>query len=135
MSVSTHENGVIVLANPKHQRFVEEYLLDLNPRQAAIRAGYEETSAGKTAKGLLARPAVSRAIAELLAAKRAQTLSTSASVVADLEEIVRRCMDPEDKLFKPSEAIRALELLGKHHGTWERDNQQKATVIRITANV
>lgn len=126
---------LIPIGNPKHQRFVEEYMVDLNPRQAAIRAGYEETSAGKTAKSLLARPAIKCAVAARLEEKRAQTCSTSASVVADLEDIARRCMDPEDKKFKPSEAIRALELLGKHHGTWEKDNQQKATVIRITANV
>jgi phage terminase small subunit len=33
---------------PKQQRFVEEYLIDLNATQAAIRAGYSE----KTAKSI-----------------------------------------------------------------------------------
>lgn len=123
------------LANPKHQRFVEEYLIDLDPRKAAIRAGYSEKSALITGKELLSRPAVIDAVTAATKARSERTLSTSDSVIVSLEEIVRRCMDPDDKRFRPSEAIRALELLGKHHGVFERDNQQKATVIRITANV
>lgn len=31
--------------NPKQQRFVKEYLIDLNAKQAAIRAGYSEKTA------------------------------------------------------------------------------------------
>jgi phage terminase small subunit len=46
----------------KHQRFVEEYLVDLNGTQAAIRAGYKEKSARFTAAELLARPDVQEAI-------------------------------------------------------------------------
>lgn len=41
--------------NDKHKRFCEEYLIDLNGRQAAIRAGYSETRAEVTASELLAR--------------------------------------------------------------------------------
>ncbi len=32
---------------PKQQRFVEEYLIDLNATQAAIRAGYSEKTANE----------------------------------------------------------------------------------------
>lgn len=126
---------IVPLVNPKHQRFVEEYLVDLDPRKAAIRAGYSEKSSLITGKELLSRPAVIDAVAAATKARSERTRSNSDSVITNLEEIVRRCMDLDDKRFKPSEAIRALELLGKHHGVFERDNQQKATVIRITANV
>ena len=52
----------------KQQRFVEEYLIDLNATQAAIRAGYSPHTANEQAAQNLAklniRAAVDRAIAE-----------------------------------------------------------------------
>lgn len=41
--------------NDKHIRFCEEYLIDLNGKQAAIRAGYSTTRAEVTACEILAR--------------------------------------------------------------------------------
>lgn len=41
---------------PKQKRFVEEYLIDLNGKQAAVRAGYAAGSAHVTASRLLSRP-------------------------------------------------------------------------------
>lgn len=41
--------------NEKHKRFCEEYLIDLNGAQAAIRAGYSEDRARITASELLDR--------------------------------------------------------------------------------
>lgn len=49
--------------NDKHQRFVHEYLIDLNGAQAAIRAGYSEARSRQTASELLARDDVSEALA------------------------------------------------------------------------
>jgi phage terminase small subunit len=48
--------------NPRHRRFVEEYLRDPRPKAAAIRAGYSEKSAAKTAWWLLHQPRVAAAI-------------------------------------------------------------------------
>jgi len=39
------EIGMMVVLTPKQKRFVEEYLIDLNATQAAIRAGYSEKTA------------------------------------------------------------------------------------------
>lgn len=47
---------------PKQQRFVEEYLIDLNATQAAIRAGYSEKSAGDLAAQLLGKTHIREAI-------------------------------------------------------------------------
>ncbi|GMA59687.1 hypothetical protein GCM10025859_01270 [Alicyclobacillus fastidiosus] len=33
---------------PKQERFVQEYLIDLNATQAAVRAGYSEQTAYRT---------------------------------------------------------------------------------------
>lgn len=52
---------------PKQARFVAEYLIDLNGKQAAIRAGYKPSNAESTASTLLSTPKVSQAVAELQA--------------------------------------------------------------------
>lgn len=50
------------LESTKRQAFVDEYLVDLNGKQAAIRAGYSPTSASVTAARLLADVNVKAAI-------------------------------------------------------------------------
>lgn len=47
---------------PKRQRFVEEYLVDLNAAQAAIRAGYSKKTARSIGHELLTFPDVAAAI-------------------------------------------------------------------------
>ncbi len=59
------------MLNPKQERFVLEYLKDLNATQAAIRAGYAAGSAQVTGSRLLSNAMVSEAIA----AKQAKTLN------------------------------------------------------------
>lgn len=48
----------------KQQKFVEEYLLDLNATQAAVRAGYSEKTASETGYENLSKPQIANAIAE-----------------------------------------------------------------------
>lgn len=47
---------------PKQERFVEEYLVDLNATQAAIRAGYSEKTANRQGSRLLSNADISAAI-------------------------------------------------------------------------
>lgn len=47
---------------PKQQRFVAEYLVDLNATQAAIRAGYSAKTARVTGPENLSKPAIAAAI-------------------------------------------------------------------------
>jgi phage terminase small subunit len=47
---------------PKQQRFVDEYLIDMNGTQAAIRAGYSAKTANEQAARLLANVNVSDAV-------------------------------------------------------------------------
>ena len=49
---------------PKQQRFVEEYLIDLNATQAAIRSGYSEKTAQERSSRLLSNVMVQAAIQE-----------------------------------------------------------------------
>ena len=48
--------------NPKQKRFAEEYILDLNATQAAIRAGYAKGSADVTGARLLGNASVAKVI-------------------------------------------------------------------------
>jgi phage terminase small subunit len=47
---------------PKQSRFVDEYLLDLNATQAAVRAGYSARTANEQGPRLLAHPEIKAAI-------------------------------------------------------------------------
>ena len=47
----------------KQQRFVDEYLIDLNATQAAIRAGYSQKTARQIGSENLSKPNIQEAIA------------------------------------------------------------------------
>ena len=49
---------------PKQERFVEEYLVDLNATQAAIRAGYSAKTAGWIGPQLLVKTHIAEAVAK-----------------------------------------------------------------------
>lgn len=59
--------------NAKQQRFCEEYLIDLNASQAAIRAGYSADTAYSIGSENLSKPEISARIAELQAKRAAAT--------------------------------------------------------------
>ena len=51
---------------PKQERFVAEYLLDMNATAAAIRAGYSRKSASAIGNENLRKPEISEAIKKAL---------------------------------------------------------------------
>jgi phage terminase small subunit len=58
---------------PKQARFVEEYLIDLNATQAAIRAGYSAKTANEIGAENLAKPSIKAAIDAAMAERSQQT--------------------------------------------------------------
>lgn len=73
----------------KQRRFVEEYLVDLNATQAAIRAGYSAKTAASQGERLLRNVEVAQAIQEAQA-KRSERVQVDADyVLARLVEIDR----------------------------------------------
>lgn len=117
----------------KQRRFVQEYLVDLNATQAAIRAGYSERTASRIGPQLIGKNWVREAI-EKAQAKRAQRVEvTQDYVISNLVEIVERSMQRAPVTNRKGEQIKdskgrnvwcfdakaankALELLGKHLG-------------------
>ena len=130
----------------KQQRFVEEYLVDLNATQAAIRAGYSKKTAKDIGSQNLAKLYIRNAID-----KQRRKLSEKAEisvvwVMQELRRVYERCMQcipaqdkngeailvhvPKDLIadygdtvtvmapFHPSAANKALELIGRHLGAF-----------------
>ena len=105
----------------RQQRFVDEYLKDLNATQAAIRAGY----AAKTANANAARMMVNDGIQEAIEARqqtRVERVELEQDwVVNELRKVAQRCLPVEDDDGKPvanivNVGVKALELLGRHQG-------------------
>lgn len=116
----------------KQQLFVQEYLIDLNATQAAIRAGYSPKTAYSMGQRLLKNVEVAAAIAEALA-KRAERVEIDQDyVLRQAVKLHERCMQEvapftdrkgehiHDEngnplyVFNANGAAKALELVGKH---------------------
>lgn len=117
---------------PKQQRFVEEYLIDLNATQAAIRAGYSADTARQMGSENLSKPDIADAIAEA-ASKRSEQVGIDANyVLRQAVKLHERCMQEVSPVldrkgaqvtdddghplfeFNAMGASKALELVGKH---------------------
>lgn len=68
---------------PKQARFVEEYLIDLNASQAAIRAGYSAKNANVEGARLLANASIAAAVAEAQQARSERTQITQDRVLKE----------------------------------------------------
>ncbi len=73
--------------NPKQKRFIEEYLVDLNATQAAIRAGYSEKTAYSQGQRLLKHVEIVPAIEVAIAERSARTKVTADMVIQELAKI------------------------------------------------
>lgn len=75
------------LKNLKHERLVQEYLVDLNQTQAAIRAGYSTKSANQQASELFAKPNIRARVEELMADRSKRIGINADRVVRELARI------------------------------------------------
>lgn len=71
---------------PKQQRFAEEYIVDLNATQAAIRAGYSAKTATSQGERLLRNVEVQQAVQEAKQARSEKTGIDAAWVLSRLGE-------------------------------------------------
>ena len=119
----------------RQSRFVDEYLVDLNQTQAAIRAGYSAKSAPQTGAENLRKPQVEAAIQERMNYRSERTEITADFVLHGIAKNIKRCEQAEpvlDREGKPvittdedggmaaaykydaTNALKGYELLGKH---------------------
>jgi len=147
----------------KQKRFCEEYLIDLNATQAAIRAGYSEKTANRIASENLTKLDIQAYIQELNQARQERTQITADMVIQELGKVALINLDDfyysngtlkepsqlserakcalasysikrinlgdgefEDvPIHKTHDKMKALEMLGRHYGIFEKDNKQK----------
>lgn len=72
---------------PKQERFVAEYLIDLNATQAAIRAGYSKRTAKQAGSENLSKPDLAKAIEAAQAARAQRTEITQDRVLKELAKL------------------------------------------------
>lgn len=111
----------------KQQRFVEEYLIDLNASGAARRAGYSVRTAEWQGPQLLRKTHVAAAIAVERARLAKRTRRSVDAVIDDIGRVRDDAMALVDDPDRPGtqamrshkDALKALELEGKHLGAFD----------------
>lgn len=121
------------MMNKKQQRFAEEYLIDTNATQAAIRAGYSEKTAYSQGQRLLKHVEVKKYIEQKLKDLHENSIADAAEVMKYLTSVMRGESSSEvvvvegcgdgyseartiDKAPDEKEKLKAAELLGKRFG-------------------
>lgn len=116
----------------KQRTFVDEYLVDLNATQAAIRAGYSKNTAGAIGGELFQKPEIQEAIQGAMQRRAERTEITQDKVLADIEVIKRDAMklikrdamkgkidkDGDEVMVNHTAALKACELQGRHLRMW-----------------
>lgn len=74
----------------KQKRFCEEYIIDCNATQAAIRAGYSERTAKSIGQENLTKPDLKKYIAELMDEVKSNTIAEATEVMEYLTSVMRR---------------------------------------------
>ena len=104
----------------KQRRFVDEYLIDLNATQAAIRAGYSEKTANEMGAQNLAKLSIKSEIEKRINDRKERTQITQDKVLKDIELIKQDAMRTKidasgnTEMINHSAALKACELQGKH---------------------
>lgn len=123
----------------KRKAFVDEYLIDLNATQAAIRAGYSPRTAQLTGHRLITDDKIQALIQERRLEAQKRTEITLDRVLQEMAKIafsdLRKVLGPEAVLLDPSEwddetagAIASLEVVTVPAG---KDAEGNPTIERV----
>jgi phage terminase small subunit len=93
---------------PKQELFVQEYLIDLNATQAAIRAGYSKRTAGAIGDENLRKPEIAAALA---AAQQKRAERTEITQDRVLQELARIAFFDLRKLYREDGSLKAMHEL------------------------
>ena len=137
---------------PKQQRFCDEYLIDLNATQAAIRAGYSEKTAGVIATENLKKPNIKEYIEIRMAEKEKALIADQDEVLKYLTSVLRGESQSEvvvventgdymsearkvQKAPDEKERLKAAELLGKRYSLFtEKMNVDVALPVVLSGD-
>lgn len=120
----------------KQKRFCEEYLIDLNATQAAIRAGYSKKTASSIGEENLRKPEIKTYLDAKLAQIQSEKTAQAQEVLEYLTSVMRGehteqtlrlvgdgMQEITDIAVSAKDRIKAAELLGKRYGLF-KDNLQ-----------
>ena len=105
---------------PRQQRFVDEYLLDLNATQAAVRAGYSPRTANEQSARLLANASIAAAVQSAQQSRSDRVQITQDDVLRGL----RREATLTGEGSSHAAGVSAWGLIGKHLGMFVECRQQ-----------
>ena len=135
----------------KQMRFCDEYLIDLNATQAAIRAGYSEKTARSIGQENLTKPDIQKHIEKRMAEKEEELIADQDEVLKYLTSVLRGESRAEivvvegmgkgysearliDKAPDESERLKAAELLGKRYGLY-KDTVNEVVDMDLNINI
>ncbi|PIC73331.1 terminase small subunit [Sporosarcina sp. P17b] len=120
--------------NEKQKRFADEYIIDLNATQAAIRAGYSQKTARSQGQRLLTKVDIQAYMADKMEQHVKPTIAKQEEVLETLTKVLRGeesgatlrgtgkgSQVVDDMPPTTTERIRAAELLGKRYGIWQEN--------------
>lgn len=130
----------------RQKRFCDEYLIDLNATQAAIRAGYSERSASSIGERILRNDDVRSYISEQLERIHNENTADAQEVMEYLTAVMRGksvsrvlafvgdgCQRVIEKPPDEKERLKAAELLGKRYGLFtDKVDLDADTELKIT---
>ena len=136
----------------KQQRFCDEYLIDLNATQAAIRAGYSKKTAYSIGEENLKKPELKKYIDSRMSEKESELIADQDEVLKYLTAVMRGQTQAEvvvvenigdymsqartmQKAPDEKERLKAAELLGKRYGLYtDRIEQEVDMDLNITVD-
>ena len=111
---------------PKQSAFVDEYVIDFNGTQAAIRAGYSPRSAAAIANENLTKPEIAAAVRERTALMNRTTELTAEYVRA---ELLATYQEAKRDGWTNSDRVRLLALMVKATGLQMEEVRNNNTLI------
>lgn len=108
----------------KQKRFCEEYLIDFNATQAALRAGYSQKTAYSIGDENLRKPEIQSEIQALIKKRSERTGISADTVITELAKIAF-----SDTEITGKEKMKALELLGKHLGLFDNCKADESKIL------
>ena len=138
----------LLLITAKQKRFCDEYLVDCNATQAAIRAGYSKKSAGRNADRLMKNDEIKNYIENQLKELHKSTIADAQEVIEYLTSVMRgECKEEVLRLsgdgiqtidnieVSAKERIKAAELIGKRYGIFNDKVSLEIEPVVIIDNV
>ena len=132
----------------KQKRFADEYLVDCNATQAAIRTGYSPKTANEQGARLLANVSIKKYIEEQLARLHSERTADAQEVIEYLTAVMRGEHKEQtlrligegvqviaDIDVSAKERLKAAELLGKRHGIFKENVSVDISPVTIIDNI